>query len=111
LMLACALFFGVSGAVTDYLLNAPFREPVLAINKVIQFANDTRGTQVDPSLARSMYLGSVSGISDLTARPRRLFVSSFAQTLDEVDILVDFDGTLVQCITIANKPAFCRQIP
>jgi hypothetical protein len=110
-MLAFALAFGAAGFVADYVINAPFREPLNALDTVIQFALDHQGTEVDGATARRMYLGSLNSIRDLLPRPRRMFIYTFSETFDQVDVLVDFDGQMARCMTIANKPSFCKLLP
>lgn len=109
-VLVCMLLFSVSGLATDYLVNQPFRESLQVIDNIIQFTLDNEGKEIDRALARVLHLGAIGAVRDLIHSPRRLMIGDFNETVDQVDILVDFDGQWVNCVTVSAQAAFCKKV-
>jgi hypothetical protein len=106
-MLVCIFLFGIAGSAVDQMINLNLREPLQVINQTIQFAADNQGTEVPKLTARKMHLSSVSQLSDLLQKNRRLFLIGYDENLGMMDTLVDFEGTMVKCTTIYAQPTDC----
>lgn len=109
-LIVCSVIMLVSGTLLDTVSNEPLRTPILEINDTIEFAVDHRGEQVDRALARMMRLSSLRGIQDVIDQPRRLIVGSYDEWLGQVNILVRFGDTWVDCVTVYNQPSFCKYV-
>jgi hypothetical protein len=109
-MLVCLILFGLVGSVTDQMININLREPVQVINELFQFAADNQGQEVSKTTAREKHLSSLNTITDLDSllqRPRQLNLITFDPNFGQMDILVDFQGSLVKCTTIYAQPTDC----
>lgn len=96
-----------AGITADGLLNRSFREPIQAMDELIQFAVDNEGKEVPALTAREKRLSVVKEMADLIDRPRRLAVIGFDETLWQMKVLVDFDGELATCTVMVNQPTMC----
>ncbi|MFZ5880872.1 MAG: hypothetical protein ACOY0R_16010 [Chloroflexota bacterium] len=107
----CAVLMGIGGTVVDSDNNKPLRDAVIAMNDTLQFASAHQGEEIDPSVSRAMHLASLRHISDLVGQPRELIIGTFDQYLDQVHVIVRFDGeALVDCLTVYNQPISCARI-
>jgi hypothetical protein len=109
-LLVCSVIMLISGTILDTVTNEPLRSPILEMNETIKFSLDHRGEEVDRALAQAMHMTSLRGIQDVIDQPRRLIVGSFDQWLGQVNILVRFGDTWVDCITVYNQPSFCKSV-
>jgi hypothetical protein len=107
LLIAMALF-GFAGVSADDLVNTSFREPMEAMDKVIQFAIENEGKEVPPVLARKERLSVVKDLYGLIDRPRSMTLIGFDKTLGQMEILVDFSGKWVRCTVIYSQPTMCK---
>lgn len=103
----CALLMLVSGSVADNLNNQLLREPLVSMNETINFALEHQGQSVDPKAAREVHLASLRPVQDSIHPNRRLVVSRFDPLLEHVYILINFNGSWVECGTIFNNPLNC----
>ncbi len=109
-LLIALVLFGVAGSSGDYMLNRYFREPVQAVDELIQFAVDNEEKDIPPILARQKRLSVVKDLDGLLSHPRHLTLIAFDETMGQMDILVDFDGKWVRCSVIYNQPTICKRI-
>jgi hypothetical protein len=109
-LIVCSVIMLIGGTILDTVINEPLRSPLLEMNETIQFSLDHRGEEVDRALAQAMHMTSLRGIQDVIDQPRRLIVGSFDQWLGQVNILVRFGDTWVDCITVYNQPSFCKSV-
>jgi hypothetical protein len=109
-LIVCSIIMLISGTVLDSVINEPLRAPILEMNETIQFSLDHRGEEVDRELAQAMHMVSLRGIKDVIDQPRRLIVGSFDQWIGQVNILVRFGDTWVDCVTVYNQPSFCKPV-
>lgn len=110
-ILLCAVLMGIGGTVVDSDNNKPLRDAVIALDGTLQFAANHQGQEIDPSVSRAMHLASLRHISDLVGQPRELIIGTFDQFLDQVHVIVRFDGeVLVDCLTVYNQPVSCTRI-
>jgi hypothetical protein len=57
-----------------------------------------------------MHLSAVNTISDQINKPRRLFLGQYDEYYSQVNVLIDFGGEWVNCITASAQPVFCEPI-
>jgi hypothetical protein len=107
-LLVCFLGFALVGKTSDSLINQQIRESVLAVDNLIQFAQDNIGNDVPGDLARSMHLGATNTIKDYLPLERRVILSNFDESIGQVDVLVDFSGIWVKCTAVYNQVTFCK---
>jgi hypothetical protein len=110
-LLVCVILFGLAGSAIDHMINTNLREPVQVINNLLQFAQDNVGVNVPPETARAMHLSTTRHLGDLIQKPRRLLLIGFDTGLGTMNILVNFDGTPVNCSTIFSQPTDCTILP
>lgn len=109
-LIVCSVIMLLNGTILDTVTNEPLRSPILEMNDTINFSLDHRGEEVDRALAQAMHMTSLRGIQDVIDQPRRLIVGSFDQWLGQVNILVRFGDTWVDCVTVYNQPSFCKYV-
>jgi hypothetical protein len=98
----------LSSVMSSNMINEQLRAPLIATDRLIQFAVDHQNSNVNPTLARQMHLSAVNTISGVLNRPRRLFLGQYDEYFGQVNILVDFDGEWVDCSTVSAQPVFCQ---
>ena len=104
------LIMAVCGFIVDSLNNEPLRLPVISLSRVVDFAIETRGQDVDVELARSMRRYAVQEIEDWLDRPYSFVVSSFDREIGQVHILANFGGDWADCTVVYNQTSFCEPI-
>jgi hypothetical protein len=110
-ILLCGVLMGIGGMVVDSDNNKPLRGAAIAMDNTIQFALDHQGQEIDPKVSRDLHLASLRHISDLIDQPRELIIGTFDQYLDQVHIIVRFDGdVLVDCLTVSDQPISCERV-
>ena len=107
-LLLCFFGFALVGKTGDSMLNQQIREPVLAVDDLLQFAVDNIDQEVPGDVARSMHLGATNTIKDYLPLERRVIMSNFDESIGQVDVLVDFSGIWVRCTAIYNQVTFCK---
>ncbi len=110
MLVVCVVLFSLAGSTLDHVININFREPVLVINELIQFAADHQGQEVPVEIARSMHLSAAANLEDLLPKSRRLTLMTFDPNFGLIDILVDFEGSLVKCTTIYAQASDCVRL-
>jgi hypothetical protein len=106
----CAILMLISGSVADSLNNKPLRDPILGLDETIQFMLDTRGQEIDPAVSREKHLASFRTIQDDIQESRSLVVSRYDRFLENVQVLVNFNGQWVECSTFYGAPLTCQPI-
>jgi len=104
------VFYSLAGNTIDGLYNKQIREPILAVNNLIQFAVDNTGKELSVETRRTMHLAAVNTIEDLLPLERTLILSNYDQMLGQIDVLVKFNGSWVKCTTIYNQVTFCKLV-
>lgn len=107
-LLVCALSFGLAGSIGDSLLNKNLREPIRIVDELIQFAQDNYDKEVPSAVAKSMHLNALNPVMQYVTLDRKLVLSNYDQYLGQVEVLVDFEGKWVKCVTIYNQVTNCR---
>jgi hypothetical protein len=107
-LLLCFFGFALAGKTGDSMLNQQIREPVLAVDDLLQFAVENIDQEVPGDVARSMHLGATNTIKDYLPLERRVIMSNFDESIGQVDVLVDFSGIWVRCTAIYNQVTYCK---
>jgi hypothetical protein len=106
----CAILMLISGGVADGLNNKPLRDPIIGLDKTIHFMLDMRGQEIDPAVSREKHLASFRFIADDIHESHRLVVSQFDKLLENVQVLINFNGQWVECPTFYGNPLTCQPI-
>ncbi len=104
------VFFCLAGSTIDGLYNKQVRAPIIAVDKLLQFAADNINTEVSAETSRAMHLAAVNTIKDLLPLERSLILSNYDQMLGQIDVLVKFNGSWVKCTTVYNQVTFCKLV-
>lgn len=108
--LLCAILMLISGGVSDSLNNKPLREPIVALDSTLQFILDTRGQEIDKATSREKHLASFRLIQQDITESRQLVVSHYDRLLENIEVLIHFNGTWAVCPTFFNTPMTCQPI-
>lgn len=109
ILVAAGLLFVPASFLADNLLNSPLREPVLAVNRLIQDGRYALVNPVSKEKSREMGLRALRPFGDLINRPYQLRLGSYdPETLTETTVHVNFDGIWGTCYVITNTPTFCQ---
>jgi hypothetical protein len=109
-LLVPILVMGLCGVIVDNLNNEPFRSPLIALHRVVEFAIETRGQEIDPKLARDMRRSTVRAIEDWLGRPYYFIVASFDRELGQIHVYANFGGDWADCTVVYNQPSFCKPL-
>ena len=108
-LLACMMIFLPVGLAVDNLMNATLREPMVAVNDVIQNGLKAETTPFTIQEKRDMGLSAIRPFGDLIHRPYRLYLGKYdPEDIAETSINVDFDGVWATCFAIGNRTFFCQ---
>ena len=110
-ILLVMLIFSLAGILVDNTMHIKLRESIYNLDHTIQFVAENDMAKVDKTLARQMHAAALKPVGEAVRNPRRLFVTSFDQTSEQVEIWVDFSGTWAQCSTVSNQVINCKLIP
>lgn len=109
-LVVSAMAFALIGKTTDTLLNKNLRDPILSVDKVIEFTIENDGKEVSKEVARKMRLFAFSQVENAITPQRKLILSNFDEMVGQVDVLVDFEGQWVKCPVIYNQVSVCSQV-
>jgi hypothetical protein len=105
----CIVVMGISGFVSDSLINAQFRAALTGMDSTIQFVVDNKGnSDVDPILSREMHARSLVTMEEQVTETRHLFIGSYDEYLGEIHVLVNFDGAWIDCDVFYGQPSTCK---
>jgi hypothetical protein len=106
-----AILMLISGTMTDDLINKPFRAPIVNIDNLIRFILANEGKPIDKTLYRTMRVASTFGdFRDVLNRPRMLLLGKSDIASENIDVLVNLGDIWINCETISEQPAFCKQV-
>lgn len=105
----CIIVMGISGFVSDSLINAQFRSAITGIDSAIQFVVDNKdNSNMDPALSREMHARALATVDEYVKESRHLFVGSYDEYLGEIHVLVNFDGPWIDCDVFYGQPSSCK---
>ena len=107
-----AMLLGIGGFLMDNLLNPNFRDSAESMNALIQFAVDNKDNDVDPIVARTNHLRTITQLGEeVYTQPYQLVVQTYdPMMLTQIDYLIDFSGDLYTCTVVGNAPVYCRSV-
>lgn len=108
--LICGFLMLVSGGVADTLNNQPLRDPLLSMSNTIDYALAHQDGSGDPKMSRQLHVSSLRPVQAQLSEERRLVVGWFDPLLENVNILINFNGNWVECSTISNIPLNCSSV-
>lgn len=100
-------FFALSGMIADYLINQPLRVPVTVLDELVSFRLSHPAWRDMPQ-AKLLHASVLNPADALLPRRHRLAVAGFDEIVSTVRVLVDFEGTWIECTLIGAEPVFCR---
>jgi hypothetical protein len=107
----CIVVLGISGTITDSLINAHFRDAITSLDTTIQFSVDNRDNpQVDEILARRLHVSSLDAVKVYVVQSRRLYVTRYDNAFGQIQILVLYKDQWVDCTVIYSQPAYCKLV-
>lgn len=110
-LLVPVVLMSICGVIVDNgLINEPLRSAIKATDDTIQYVIDNRGKDVDLAEARRMHAGAFRTIQDAVTQKRKIIVSSYDKTLGDVNILIQFESSWVECQVLYNQPVSCKMI-
>lgn len=110
-LLLIVVLMGLAGGSVDYTLNSSLREPVQAMDTLIEFAAQHLGEEVDVETAREAHLSTVKPLGDLVGQPHRILVAGNDANLGQIHTLVDFGDRLARCTVMYGTPVHCEVLP
>lgn len=105
-----ALILIPCGISVDDVINEPLRSASIAMDETLQFYITHQGQEIDSDKARLMHLASLRGIQELVTPDYRLVVSGYDEYLGNIQILVKFETSWVDCTVVYNQPVICKEV-
>lgn len=109
-LVVAAMAFALIGKTSDTMLNKNLRDPILSVDKVIEYTLENEGKEVPTEVARKMRLYALNQVEKAVTNERKLILSNFDAMIGQVDVLVDFDGQWVKCPVIYNQVSVCSHV-
>jgi len=109
-LVVVAMAFALIGKTSDTMLNKNLRDPIVSVDRVIEFTIENEGKEVPTEVARKMRLFALNQVEKAVSSERKLILSNFDAVLGQVDVLVDFDGQWVKCPVIYNQVSACSYV-
>jgi hypothetical protein len=104
-LLIWSFFFLAEASVIDVEVQQRLRSPVQAVNLLVDRKIASETNPVSKEEARRLHLSSMNTVLDLLHEPRKLVLSGYDSTLIQTNVLVNFNGSWVECIAIADQSA------
>lgn len=106
--MVCVVMMLGAGFAGDYLFNRLFREPVAAIDTLLQDGATYYGQEVEKAEARKMRLNTVKPLGDLVLQPYELTLVRVDAWLGQMEVLVDFGDHVAACHVVYDQPTYCE---
>lgn len=110
-VLLVAIVFAAFGLIADTTIHTYLRDPIINLNRTIQFAVENDLEQIDKTTARNMRTGALRSLGDIIYNPRRLMLASFNRITEETEIWVDFNGEWAYCVSVSGQVIHCEPAP
>ena len=107
-MLIWGIAFLVVAFVGDSILNQPLRAPLKTLDNMIEYQLAHEAEGIDDQTLRDLHLRALKGVSDMLDKPRKLIVKDYDVMMVMVNVLVDFDGTWVNCSMLNSQGGTCK---
>ena len=107
-MLIWGIAFLIVAFVGDSILNQPLRSPLRTLDNMIQYQLDHEAEGIDDQTVRDLHLRALRAVTDMLDRPRKLLIKDFDVMMITVNVLVDFDGTWVNCSMLNSQGGTCK---
>jgi hypothetical protein len=104
------ILFGLAGSASDYLINSHFREPVQALNDVLQTLSDYGEMEIPDDIIKEQRLSSIIRLGLDWQKPRQLLLVAFDRTLGTMEILVSTPEALAKCTLIYSQISNCNLV-
>jgi len=101
--------FALAGGVVDGFVNRPLRIPIVTVDKLIDYRlsnPDWKGTET----AKLLHASVLSPAEDLLPLQHRLVVEDHDETVTTIRVLVDFEGSWIECTLFGSEPIFCQTV-
>ena len=117
-LLIWSVFFIASATVIDIEIQQRLRDPIKAVNALVEKRIDSLVNPVSRIQARKSHLFALNPIVDLIEQPRKLLLVGYDDTLIQTNVQVNFGGEWAECIIIADQSAeppvqqviYCRAV-
>lgn len=101
----------IFGLGADTTIHTYLRDPIINLNRTIQFAVENDLEQIDKATARNMRIGALRSLGDTIYNPHRLMLASFNRITEETEIWVDFNGEWAYCRSVSGQVIQCELAP
>lgn len=105
--MGAALF---AGLVADSLINDPFRAPVEVVDHLIEAKLADAQQPLSQQQRADLHLAALDTVTDHLTRPRRILLADYDDSLALTNVLIDFDGILVNCSLFELQPGVCTVV-
>lgn len=105
------IIFGIAGLITNGLVQANLREPVIQLNNALVYAQEHRGETIEIHEARQHGQTAVRTLGELQFQPYRLVVSSFDEYLSMIWVMIDFRELQTRCAVLEQNLTYCEAQP
>mgnify|MGYP005814613197 FL=1 len=96
----------VAGLVTD-----PLQVPVQATDRVVEFALDHRGQEIDATLYRQMHLSALNTVDPLLDPEHRIVLSQYDDLVQRAEVLVLVPHGTLRCVVLNADVSQCEALP
>jgi hypothetical protein len=101
-------FFVLAGFMNDGQINQITRDPLIAVDKLVNFALEHQGETIDPQVALDMHYGSLRKIEDVLVQPQSIMLSDYDQTsMLSTSVELDLNRTWARCNVVNKQVTMC----
>ena len=104
------IIFGIAGSASDYLINTHFREPVQALDSLVQTLSDYGELEIPDEIIKEQRLSSIIRLGIAWQKHRQLLLVAFDKTLGSMDILISTQEALAKCTLIYSQVSNCNLV-
>jgi hypothetical protein len=107
-MIICILFFGISGWLTDDLINSPFRNPISQMNTLVQQAQEIQSGKMKEDQLGDSWVHSILNLEINTNVAYHIIMETYDTTFMQIQILLQFDQSWYRCYVMDAQPFYCE---